>query len=123
MSVRFFMMARDVPDRCAHRVCDDPSYMMTDSDGVFVDVSYLYEDGLKQRYPALYPAFFEGKRCRQVTYRLNVALRNARHRELRGYSYLTQNDRLRRLDGMLSGLSKVLQVCLDHPDWKLVVES
>lgn len=60
-----------------------------------------------------------GKRCRQVSYRLGCALRNARRWRKDG---LDMDDR-RRLDSMLAGLSTVLKICLDHPDWKIRTES
>ncbi|NEG55420.1 hypothetical protein [Bifidobacterium platyrrhinorum] len=133
MSVKFYMMRKDIPDDCRYDVCQDADtgayYSVCYSDycdakGYRVSVSYLHEDELKAEYPALYPAFFEGKKCKQVTYRLGLALRKCRANELKHYvGYLNTDDRLYRINRMLSGLSQVLKICLDHPDWKLVTES
>lgn len=123
MSVRFYMLRRDIPDDCAYDVCADETAIIFDAKGLYVDVTYLYDDKLEAKYPALYPDYFEGKKCRQVAYRLGVALRNCRAKELKRFSYLTRDERAQRLNGMLQGLSRVLRICIDHPDWKLVLES
>lgn len=122
MSVDFYLCRPDIPDDCVyelhmdwqdcHQGYDEPKVIR-------VKVTYLYDDTLEARWPALYPDYFAGKRCRQVSYRLGCALRNARRWRKDGLDW----DDMRRLDSMLAGLSTVLKICLDHPDWKIRTES
>lgn len=128
MSVEFYMMRRDIPDDCAYDVCREPGDTFYDEPkGIRVSVSYWYDKdkALQNEYPALYPDYFKGKRCKQVSYRLSMAIRKCRSKELKRYRgyYSTEDARLRRINRMLTDLSKVLQVCINHPDWKLVLES
>lgn len=125
MSVDFYLYRPDIPADCLYELATDWEDWNPEAIGfgeavvVRVKVAYLYDDRLCEKYPALYSDYFDGKRCRQVTYRLGVALRNVRAHELRRFP----PDVRVRASRMLSGMSCVMHVCMDHPDWKIRTES
>lgn len=126
MSVDFMIFRADIPDDCAYELCKDYGYYggydYDTAKGCRVNVGYLYDDELKAEYPELYPDWFEGKTAADVADTLPSVIRKARAKELKGFNEYMSPDR-RRLSGMLYSLSSVVKVCLDHPDWKLALES
>lgn len=130
MTVRFYMMRKDIPDDCAYDVCKDmDAYTFSQSgygpvvNGVRLNVSYLWDDLLQSRYPQLYPDYLDGKTGRRIGGMLARKIISCRRRELHGLSDWMLKDDKRRLGIMLSGLNEVAHVLADHPDWKLVLES
>ncbi|KAA8827210.1 hypothetical protein [Bifidobacterium myosotis] len=128
MSVDFLIYRPDIPADCAYELCKDYGYYggydYDTAKGYRVNVGYLYDDELETEYPELYPDWFEGKTGAEVADTLPSVLRKARAKELKGFNeYMDFNKDKQRLSGMLNDLSSVVKVCLDHPDWKLALES
>lgn len=129
MSVCYYALRKDIPDDCAYDVCDDVEYEY--SRGVRLDVTYLYDDDIKTRYPELYADWLDGKTAGEVAKTLHSVILRARAKEFRDYSplhgnehkWLDRDDHMRRLNSMLNGLSRLVMVCTNHPDWKIVAES
>lgn len=129
MSVDFYIFRSDIPDDCAYDICSDhgwysSGYEYDTAKGYRVIVTYQYDDNLEAKYPELYPDWFEGKTAADVTDTLPSVIRKCRAKELKGFNEYANFDKdKQRLSGMLYSLSNVVKVCLDHPDWKLVLES
>lgn len=133
MSVDFYVYRPDVPDDLATRVATDYAERFSGYDPlacVRLNVPFLYDDALEERWPALYPDYYENedgtpKLVKDLRDGLNTAIQDTRRQQLLFVKreYWPAEYQGRRWRSQLSGMRELLTVMDEHPDWKILTQS